>query len=95
MVEPLNDLSKLIGLKRRIEFLRHSISEAELIHDIEQKLTAFCGFQCTFSFYYKTWKYSIRVSIPDTNSSDSREPLSNNRLTALYTSIETLIKGIY
>lgn len=84
----MSDRVRLIELKHRIEFLGKSTSEAELIHVIEEELTQFCEFQCTFNRFDKSWEYYIRCSIQYPSLRTQRK---SNKLYALYISIYTLI----
>jgi hypothetical protein len=89
----MTDLERLKELKQRIEFLRESISEAELIHSVEQTLTEFCEFQCTFHKFNKKWEYYIRCYIKYENIILVK--WNTNKLESLYYNIKVLVTGEY
>ena len=70
------------------KILSELTSEAELIHAIEEELTQFCEFQCTFNRFDKSWEYYIRCSVQYPHSTTPRK---RTKLDALYVSIYTLI----
>lgn len=88
----ISDLHRLKELKARIEFLRASVSEAELIHSIEQSLTQFCEFQVTFSHSDKSWEYYI---LCDVKYPAEPKEVFTDRLDSLYYTISFLVKQEY
>ncbi len=90
----MSDLERFKELVKRIEFLRNTTSEAELIHAIEQELCTFCEFQCTFHKYAKCyWDYYIRC---DLKYPPKDIPKSDNKLESLYKVLLFLVReGIH